>query len=273
MDTMSLVVTVTSLVVAAASLTVAWQVTRAERQRRAARVAALASAAGLTPRPALATSSATASPETQAQAPASATRVPAGLHEFMPVRHDAPAPAAAGITNQADVAALVAVGGLFGEPAAASGSAGRQQWLMGAAGVFAAIVVTFAVIGFLGSHAVITVAAPQQIPLELVALAHTRTDGTLSVAGLVRNPASGAHVQDLEAEVRVFDASGILIGTRSARVESPALEAGQEASFSVPLGPMMTAARYRVSFRAAGTMLPHVDRRTNQPAAVTADAR
>ena len=42
MDTMLLVVTVVSLAVAAVSTTVAWQVTHAERRRRAARVAALA---------------------------------------------------------------------------------------------------------------------------------------------------------------------------------------------------------------------------------------
>lgn len=271
MDTMLLVVTVVSLVVAAASATVAWQVTRAERQRRAARVAVLATAAGVPAVSALPSTPFAAA--SQAPAPASAIDVTADLHEFTPMRDELPAPAPARVTPTEVAETPVAVGALFAGPSAASGSAGRQQWLMGAAGVFAAVVVTFAGIGFLGSRAAGTVAAPQRIPLELVALSHNRAEGGLAVAGLVRNPVAAAHVQQVEAEVRVFDAAGILIGSRTTRVEAPSLEPGQEASFAVALGEMATAARYRVSFSAAGTMLPHVDRRTNQPAAVTAEAR
>lgn len=246
MDTMLLGVTVVSLVTAAVACTVAWRVTRAERQRRAARVAALVAAAGLT-----------------ADAPRPDVHAPSGLQDFMPVE---PSPASApGVAP--------ASGGLFAQPSSASGSAGRQQWLMGAAGVFAAVVITFAGIGFLGSRAVATAVSPARVPLELVALSHNRGEGGLAVTGLVRNPAAGAGVPQLEAEVRVFDAAGILIGTQSTRVESSPLAAGQEASFAVALGELSTAARYRVSFHAAGAMLPHVDRRTNQPAAVTAEVR
>ncbi len=161
----------------------------------------------------------------------------------------------------------------FAPRVAASGSAGRQRWLLGAVGVFAAVVLGVVGIGVLGSRAVPTTSAPRQSPLELMALSHNRADGALAVAGLVRNPVSGGNVQDLTAEVRVFDAAGILIGTRSAPVEVATLAPGQEAPFAVTLGELVTAARYRVSFRAAGNTLPHVDRRTNQPAAVTAEAR
>lgn len=174
---------------------------------------------------------------------------------------------------RASVPEPVAVSAMFAEAPAASGSAGRQQWLMGAAGVFATVVVAFAVIGFVSSRAVHSVAAPQMAPLELVALSHNRVDGALAVAGLVRNPPAGTSVTGLEAEVRVFDAAGLLIGTRTAPVEIASLAPGQEAPFAVSLGELVTAARYRVSFRAAGSMRPHVDLRSNQPAAVTADAR
>lgn len=261
MDTMLLGVTLASLVVAAVSATIAWQVTRAERQRRTARVAALAAAAGIGPRLAGGTIVQTPAP----------VPVPPGLDEFLANRDQAPwtpAPVSSAVPD-----APVAVSGLFASPAAVSASSGRQQWLLGAAGVFAAVVIAFAGLGFLGSRAVSTVAAPPPTPLELVALSHHRADGALAVAGLVRNPPAGTQVQGLEAEVRVFDAAGILIGTRSAPVETATLGPGQEASFAVALGDLVTAARYRVSFHAAGTMLPHVDRRTSQPAAVTADAR
>jgi hypothetical protein len=73
--------------------------------------------------------------------------------------------------------------------------------------------------------------------------------------------------------VRVFDAAGILIATRSAPVDAAALVPGADAPFSVTVGEASTAARYRVSFASRGAMLAHVDRRTNLPAAVTADAR
>jgi len=265
MDTMLLVVTVASLVVAALSATIAWRVTRAERQRRAARVAALAAAAGLGPDAVVHAAMATAPVPV-----APPIFVPPGLHEFMAARDEAPlAPPVVAAAQDAPVA----VGNLFAPPVAASGSAGRQQWLLGAAGVFAAVVITVASIGFLGSRAVSSAAAPAATPLELVSLSHTRADGALAVAGLVRNPPAGTRVRDLEAEVRVFDAAGILISTRSAPVEAATLAPGQDASFAVALGELVTAARYRVSFHAAGTMLPHVDRRTSQPAAVTAEAR
>lgn len=245
MDTMLLAVTVVSLLLAAASATVAWRVTRAERQRHTARVAALAAAAGIRP-------------------------VPSGLHEFMPARGEAPAPTR---DASAETENTPASSGLFGVPAPTSGSAGRQQRLMVAAGAFAAVVITVAGVVFLGNRTVATVSSPAGIPLELIALNHSHAEGGLAVAGLVRNPAAGAPVAQLAAEVRVFDAAGILIATRSASIDASSLDPGHEAPFAVSLGELATAARYRVSFHAAGTMRPHVDLRTNQPAAVTAEAR
>ncbi len=47
MDTLMLVITVVSVAVAVTASVVAWHVTRAERQRSAARIAALTAAAGL----------------------------------------------------------------------------------------------------------------------------------------------------------------------------------------------------------------------------------
>ncbi|MEP7117292.1 MAG: FxLYD domain-containing protein [Acidobacteriota bacterium] len=255
---MLLVVTVVSLLVAAVSATVAWRVTRADQQRRSARIAALSAAAGVSTRGAASVAAPLAAPPW--------SEVPSGLHEFMPVGDAEARGRGAGRVDDS----AVAVGELFSEAAATSGSAGRQHWLMGAAAAVAGVVIVFAGIGFFGSR---VVAQPERPPLELVALGHIRGDGGLAISGLVRNPTSGSRVQDLEADVRVFDAAGLLIGTRSARVEAPSLAPGQEATFAVTLGELATAARYRVSFRAAGAMLPHVDRRTNQPAAVTADAR
>ena len=167
----------------------------------------------------------------------------------------------------------VTSGAMFGAPTADSGSGSRQHGLLAAAAVVAVVVGGGALVMLVSGRAPAATAVTAQVPLELVALGHSRIDGQLAVSGLVRNPPAGRSVEQLEAHVRVFDAAGIMIATRSAPVEVPAVAPGQDAPFTVTLGEATTAARYRVSFASRGTMLAHVDRRTNLPAAVTAEAR
>jgi uncharacterized membrane protein len=246
MDTMLLVVTVVALTVAAVSTTVAWQVTQADRRRRAARIAALAAAAGVPDVPVV------PDPSPLVETPVS----------------DAPA-------------ATLPEGGValadrfLAADTSGSGSAGRQQWLLGGATFVAALVLSIGVVSLVNARRPAAADAAAPAPLELVALAHNRAEGVLTVSGLVRNPAAGQAVDKLEAEVRVFDPAGILIATRTALVDYLELAPGQESPFVVALGEATTAARYRVSFRTAGTMRPHVDQRTNAPASVdrTAEAR
>lgn len=243
MDTLMPVITALSLLAAVVSTGIAIRVTRDERRRRAARVAALAAAAGLHERP-----------NALVEAPAD---ISSGLHEFMPAREaDAPAHPS-----------------LFTAPVADSGSGGRQHRLLVAAAAVVGVVMIGGLATLIVSGRTPAAVATARPPLELVALGHQRTDSGLAVTGEVRNPDGSSGVAEVQAEVRVFDAAGILIATEKAPVDAPALAAGQSSSFTVPVGAATTAARYRVSFSAAGTMLPHVDRRTNLPAAVTADAR
>lgn len=256
MDTLLWVVTALSLVAAVVASTIAVQVTRAERRRRAARVAALAHAAGvatITPLDAPADVIVAA-----AVTRAEDASVPVDLGDFAP---------------ETPRAGMAATPGLFVPPVADSGSGNRQWGLLVAAAVAAVVVgggsLALLVSGRAPGQASVDAAAP----LELVALSHARTDGELAVTGLVHNPAEGRAANNLAAEVRVFDAAGLVIATRSALVGTTALQPGTEAPFTVALGPAATAARYRVSFASNGTMLAHVDRRTNLPAAVTADAR
>ncbi|MFN7979779.1 MAG: FxLYD domain-containing protein [Vicinamibacterales bacterium] len=242
MDTLMPVITALSLLAALVSTAVAVRVTRDERRRRAARVAALAAAAGLHDRRA-------AEPE-----------VPSGLHEFMPARE----------VEGADAAHAP----IFTAPIADSGSGGRQhRLLLAAAAVVGVVVLGGAATLVLGGRHTAAAAATARPPLELVTLGHQRSDAGLAVSGEVRNPDAAPSVADVQAEVRVFDAAGILIASQTALVETRALAPGQSSPFAIPVGSATTAARYRVSFSSAGTMLPHVDRRTNLPAAVTADAR
>lgn len=239
MDTLMLGITVISLVVAAVSTTVAWRVTRADRDRRAARVAALAAAAGVTAPPRL---------EPAAEAP-----LPSGRPQ----------------------ASTAAESGLFRDAVPDSGSGGRQRLLMGSITAFACVTLVVAGTWLVLGRARGPVHAETRVPLELVALSHARTDGIFSVSGVVRNPPSGRAVRALEADVRVFDAAGIMIATKAVAVDAADLAPGQEVPFTLPVGEATTAARYRVSFKSAGAMVPHVDRRVNTPSAVsqTADAR
>jgi hypothetical protein len=234
MDTVLLGITAVSLVIAGVSAMIAWRVVRADRQRTAARVAALAAAAGL---------------------------------------RDMPAPAASPVAPAVVETALVDDGAIFSRPTVDSGSAGRQLRLLTAAAVVALVAVGGAGAMFVSGRTPGVSRPTARTPVELVALSHARTDGVLAVSGIVRNPAGGAALEHIDAQVRVFDAAGIMISTRSARLDVPRLAPGQDAPFVITVGEAATAARYRVSFTIDGTMLPHVDRRTNSPAAVTADAR
>jgi hypothetical protein len=260
MDTVSLVITGLSLVIAAVSATVAWRVVRADRQRTAARVAALAAAAGIgRPRAA----------DLKAPDPTVAAGLD-GLDDFLPAT---PSVSAAASRTAAADTVLVDGGAIFARPAVDSGSAGRQLRLLTAAAIVGLLAVGGGGVMFLSGRTPGAARPAPRTPLELVTLSHARTDGVLSVTGVVRNPAAGSAVDRVDAQVRVFDAAGIMIATRTARLDVAPLAPGQDAPFVVSLGEATTAARYRVSFTTDGTMLPHVDRRTNLPAAVTADAR
>ncbi len=80
----------------------------------------------------------------------------------------------------------------------------------------AVIVATGGLALLVSGRAAAPAATATRAPLELVALGHVRADGQLVVTGLVQNPAAGDTVEQLEAQVRVFDVAGIMIATRSA---------------------------------------------------------
>ncbi len=253
MNTFMLVVTGISVLVAAAASAIAWRATDAERRRSAARVAALAAAADVDAERS----------RVDGHEPA-AVATPDGLHEFMPARE-------AAVEPHAEPAA--STGALLGTPVADSGSGGRQHGLLAAAAIVFVLVGTGSVVLLVSGRVPSVTRAATRVPLELVALSHARPDGQLTISGLVHNPAAGATIDELDAHMRVFDAAGILIATRSAPVSLTAVPPGADAPFTVTFGDASTATRYRVSFASGGTMLAHVDRRTNLPAVVTADAR
>jgi hypothetical protein len=99
------------------------------------------------------------------------------------------------------------------------------------------------------------------IPLELLALGHERTGDTLVVRGVVRNPAGGAAVDPLAVVVFALGDDGGSVATGRTPVGSTPLAAGAETPFVVTIPGAAGVARYRVSFRTGDRVVPHVDRR------------
>ena len=104
-------------------------------------------------------------------------------------------------------------------------------------------------------------AAGASRPFDLVALSHDRSRTALTVRGIVRNPANGASRSAVTAIIHVYDDRGELVASGRTVVAS-ALSPGEESTFVVAVPDSVRIERYRLSFRAADAVIPHVDRRT-----------
>jgi hypothetical protein len=106
-------------------------------------------------------------------------------------------------------------------------------------------------------------------PLELVSLGHSHDARSLTINGVVRNPANGPKLEGLTAVVSLIDEHGGLISSKDVPLDYRALGPGEEAPFRVTVPDQGSIARYRVSFRAGTDVVPHVDRRTDAKLAST----
>jgi hypothetical protein len=97
-------------------------------------------------------------------------------------------------------------------------------------------------------------------PLELVALGQERVGDRLTVRGTVRNP-SATEMDRLTAVVLLLTPEGDPLATGRAAIDAPALEPGAQSTFVVTLPDAGDVGRYRVSFRTGGRLVSHVDRR------------
>ena len=104
-------------------------------------------------------------------------------------------------------------------------------------------------------------ARQQSAPLELVSMRHAREGRTLTVTGLVRNPAAGTPLSGVAALVFAFDRGGEFVASGRGALELPVLQPGDETPFTVKVPDLNDVGRYRVSFRTPAGPLRHVDRR------------
>jgi hypothetical protein len=99
-------------------------------------------------------------------------------------------------------------------------------------------------------------------PLELLTLRHESSPGTLTVSGIVRNPAGGASLTGIIATAYVLAADGQILASARAPIDVVTFGAGEESPFRVAVAAPGQVARYRVGFRdEAGHVVAHVDRR------------
>lgn len=271
MDIILLAITVVSLVVALVMSMAAWRVTRDEKKRSAARVAALSLAANGDP--------AFDKPRTSQEAVAQpalrpVTRAPWSAPAAAPVRMPAPIlePRELPLNQPRVEVSRVAQpsishsSGFLGASETPRESGSGQKSL-----AFAAVVLFLVLSGGLvwmmsGPRGTTAVAMGPNSPLELVSLSHQRQNEKLAVSGLVRNPVAGKPVEHLSAVVFLFDRTGTFVASSRANVDFLKLGAGDESPFVVSLDAPATVARYRVSFRTDDGVVPHVDRRGATPA-------
>jgi len=258
MDLLLIVITIGSLALALGASVVAWRASREEKQRAAARVAALSVAAGVPPLQDIGPS-ASVTPSLPANR-ASELLTFGGRAQAA----SAPIPNARELdafSSEAEKPAVVLPSAFLGSGEAPRESAGRQRWLAAAAAIFAVLLGGF-VISRMGIGAAETArAAATPTPLELLSLGHQREGNNLSVTGLVRNPTAGPSVARVSAVVFLFDQQGTFVTSAKAPLDYVTLSGGDESPFVVKVQAPQSVARYRVSFRTDDSTLPHVDRR------------
>ena len=281
METVLLAVTVISLVVALFMSVSTWRVTRDERRRSAARIAALSLAVseGTGSRGRAVIESVRERSEAEpARAPWASTFAKATADRPAPLsvtRPSAPAqPQHEMLLNDPAPAREIShsTGFLSGTaPAATTGSGGRQHSLAIAAVVLFVGLATGLFWMMSGPRGTTAAAVGPNMPLELVSLRHDRQNTKLAVSGLVRNPVTGRPVEHLSAVVFLFDPQGTFMTSATAPVDFIKLGVGDESPFVVALDAPANVARYRVSFRTAEGVVPHIDRRGATPIATVAE--
>jgi hypothetical protein len=155
----------------------------------------------------------------------------------------------------------VAVGSVF--DSGREGIHGRPMLKVAVGAVMALTLVIGAIIGARTGGA--PASRPREgAPLELVSMRHLREGATLTVSGLVRNPAAGASVNGVTAVVFAFGRDGGFVASGRAPLDFSMLAPGDESPFTVTVPNVSDVARYRVSFRTGRGVVRHVDRRNVQ---------
>jgi hypothetical protein len=296
MEMLLIAITIVSLIVAFVMAAATWRFGREERIRSAARVAALAAAAHDDARPNIASdvrpvmaneirarmtddiSHVFASEIRPASEVRPAVAEPVAVNDSRPwaparVSTFAPRPA---VIDDLPLSTAPLGDSFLGAAVATPAGGGRQRGLAVAA-MFLFLVVSaggyWTVFGSKSTAVPAAVTASAQSPLELVSLRHERRGPRLAVTGLVRNPGAGTPVEQLAAVVFLFDQQGGFLTSARAAVDYTRLVPGDESPFVISVDAPGNVARYRVSFRNDAGVVPHIDRRGQEPIAAAGAVR
>lgn len=254
MDIILLAITIVSLGAAFIMSAVAWRLSRNERTRSAARIAALAAAADVDD----------ASAQPRAVRPADLINPVAPVAPIAPVAPVAPVTAPWAPARVSPSMGSSFLGSSVAEPA----NGGQRGLAIAAAVLFVTIFAGGYLMVFGGdSPANSAASAGAEAPLELVSLRHERQSGELAISGLVRNPVSGVPVERLAAVVSLFDQQGAVVKSSRQDIDFTKLAPGDESPFVITLEAPSGVTRYRVSFRNDAGVVPHIDRRGQEPIA------
>jgi hypothetical protein len=274
MEIMLLAVTVVSLLLALVMSVIAWRLSKENRVRSASRIAALAAAAAderplVAERPAVIVPPSDRVAQQPLERPVSASeprqapwRSPG--YRSRPAVEKRPVPGSPA-TDDSDAVGERFLGSATTQPV----SGGRQRGLAVAASILFVVLVAAGYFAIFDEKANTTAVAQQatESPLELISLGHQRRNSSLSLTGLVRNPRGGQPVEQLAAVAFLFDREGRFVTSARADVDFRMLAPGDESPFVIKLEAPATVARYRVSFRTDAGVVPHVDRRGQEPIA------
>jgi hypothetical protein len=146
------------------------------------------------------------------------------------------------------------------------------------ASLTAAVAVAIVAVTIAGRHSnaaptpVPLAAAAEAMPLELVALRHSRDAGFLTISGLVQNPKAGRTQSRLIATAFVFGPDGAFLTSTRAPLDISRLAPGEESPFVVSVPVSGDVSRYRIGFRTEdGQVVAHIDKRTPETLASKQD--
>jgi hypothetical protein len=235
-----LVVTLTSMLVAAIMSAIAWRIAREERRRSDARVAALAADIHAEPRGARHESRLSAAPFALDELELRSVQAAADGHDLF----TAARPSAGSRWAVVSIGALVVgIGTAVVILSSGASNISARGATMTAAPVVAA-------------------AQPRPAaPLELEALSHERDGDRLIVRGIVRHPGTGTPLEQLAAVVFLFSRDGSFLASGRATIDPSTLRPDGESPFVVSVPGAADVGRYRVSFRTDKGVVAHVDRR------------
>lgn len=273
MDTTLVSVTLLSMAMAASLSVIVWRMVRDDRRRSEARVQALAELAA-TPSDGRPSARSETRREPHALVPPRRPRAVQSRPGFdLPLNATStPTPTGRPLVPLATPAATSAAP-LFVEPATTSPWATRAA-IIGALVLAVAAAVLFALAARMQTTTRTIAgrgpiaAASQPVAIDLLSLRDSREPGTLTISGLVHNPAGGIALSRVVVVAYTFDKDGAPLASGRSRLDAATLEPGGQSRFAVSVPATDAVARYRIGFRTDdGRVIAHVDRRETRAVA------